>query len=147
MISALKFSFFTITRSPVHYQPSRDSNASVNSKPDHPPTGDPRGFAHPSCPWGRIFAPLSCANFALSFKQMSSSSFHMFIYARSEQCDLRSIYTITNTQRIRIYPGKLNSSWSKCHLIQDVNMAKMPKETKLCSRFLLLRIYPTPLFT
>ena len=31
----------------------------------------------------------------------------MFIYARSEQCDLGSIYTITNTQRIRIYPGKL----------------------------------------
>ena len=31
----------------------------------------------------------------------------MFIYARSEQCDLVSIYTITNTQRIRICPGKL----------------------------------------
>ena len=29
------------------------------------------------------------------------------IYARSEQCDLAPIYTITNTQRIRIYPGKL----------------------------------------
>ena len=29
------------------------------------------------------------------------------IYARSEQCDLGPIYTITNTQRIRIYPGKL----------------------------------------
>ena len=40
---------------------------------------------------------------------MSSSSFHMFIYARSEQCDLGPIYTITNTQRIRIYPGKLKS--------------------------------------
>ena len=38
---------------------------------------------------------------------MGSSSFHMFIYARSEQCDLGSINTITNTQRIRIYPGKL----------------------------------------
>ena len=38
---------------------------------------------------------------------MGSSSFHMFIYARSEQCDLGPIYTITNTQRIRIYPGKL----------------------------------------
>ena len=84
---------------------------SVNSMPDHPP-GDPRGFAHSSCPWGRIFAPLSCpgvclgvlnqskssitlkksAIFALSLKQMSSSSFHMFIYARSEQCDLGPIY-------------------------------------------------------
>ena len=30
----------------------------------------------------------------------------MFIYARGE-CDLGPIYTITNTQRIRIYPGKL----------------------------------------
>ena len=31
-------------------------NASVISKPDHPPWG----FAHSSCPWGRVFAPLSC---------------------------------------------------------------------------------------
>ena len=32
----------------------------------------------------------------------------MFVYARSEQCDLIGAnYTITNTQRIRIYPGKL----------------------------------------
>ena len=38
---------------------------------------------------------------------MGSSPFHMFIYARSEQYDLSPIYTITNTQRIRIYPGKL----------------------------------------
>ena len=38
---------------------------------------------------------------------MGSSSFHMFIYARSEQCNLGPIYTITNTQRIRTYPGKL----------------------------------------
>ena len=30
----------------------------------------------------------------------------MFIYAKSEQCDLGLIYTITNTQRIRVYPGK-----------------------------------------
>ena len=37
---------------------------------------------------------------------MGSISFHMFIYARSEQCDLGPIYTITNTQRIRICPGK-----------------------------------------
>ena len=47
------------------------------------------------------------AIFALSLKQMSSNSFPMFIYARSEQCDLCPIYTITNTQRIRIYPGIL----------------------------------------
>ena len=38
---------------------------------------------------------------------MGSSSFHIFIYARNEQCDLGPIYTIKNTQRIRIYPGKL----------------------------------------
>ena len=38
---------------------------------------------------------------------MGSSSFHMFTYARSEQCDLGAIYTITNRQCIRIYPGKL----------------------------------------
>ena len=104
------------------------SNVSVNSKSDHP-RGGPRGFAHSRCPWGRVFAPLSCprsapggvlnqskssiilkksAIFALSLKQMGSSSFHMSIYARlSEQCDLGPIYTITNMQRIRIYPGKL----------------------------------------
>ena len=45
--------------------------------------------------------------FSLSLKQLSSSSFHMFMYARSEQCDLVPIDTITNTQRIRIYSGKL----------------------------------------
>ena len=44
--------------------------------------------------------------FALSLKQLSSSSFHMFTYARSEQRDLVPIYTATNTQHIRIYPGK-----------------------------------------
>ena len=38
---------------------------------------------------------------------MGSSSFHMFMYARSEQCGLGPIYTITNTQPTRIYPGKL----------------------------------------
>ena len=66
--------------------------------------GDARGFAHSSCPWGRVFAPLSCpgvlnqnenaiilkksTNFALLFKQRSSSTFDMLIYARSQQCDL-----------------------------------------------------------
>ena len=44
------------------------------------------------------------AIFALFLKQLSSSS---SIYARSEQRDLVPIYTITNTQRIRIYPGEL----------------------------------------
>ena len=31
----------------------------------------------------------------------------MHIHARSEQCDLGPIYTVTNMQCIRIYPGKL----------------------------------------
>ena len=31
----------------------------------------------------------------------------MFICARNEQRDLVPIYTITNAQRIRIYPGKV----------------------------------------
>ena len=31
----------------------------------------------------------------------------MFIYARSERCDLGPTDPITNTERIRIYPGKL----------------------------------------
>ena len=37
------------------------------------------------------------AIFALSLKQLSSSSFHMFIDARCEQCDLGPIHAITNT--------------------------------------------------
>ena len=97
------------------------------------PLGDPLGFAHSSCPCGRVFASLSCPRvcpreglprrvlnqskslvilkksviFALSLKQMGSSPFHMFTYARNEQCDLGPIYTITNTQHNKIYPGKL----------------------------------------
>ena len=67
--------------------------------------GEPPGLAHSSCPRGRVFYPLSCpgvsnqsessiilkksAIFVLSLKQLSSSSFHIFIYARSEQCNLR----------------------------------------------------------
>ena len=116
------------------------------------PPGDPRGFAHFSCPWGRVFAPLFCPGMgvlnqskssiilkksAIFAKQMSSSLFHMFIYARSAQCNSGSIYnTLTNTQHIRIYPGKLKP-WSKFHRIQDVYMANMPKKTKLYSCFLL----------
>ena len=102
------------------------------SPPSPPPRKTPGDSQHSGCPWGRVFVALLClawgsapgevlnqskssiiskksAIFALSLKQMSSSSFHMFIYARSEQCDLGPIYTITNTQCIRIYPGKLKS--------------------------------------
>ena len=66
----------------------------------------------------------------------------MFIYARGEQCDLGPIYTITNTRRIRIYPGKLKFILVKISPVKDVYMANMKKKTKLYSRFLLLRIYP-----
>ena len=108
-------------------------NVSVNSKPDHPPPratpgdshilGAPRvgfsllclaresarGFARGVLNQSKssIILRKKSAIFALSLKQLSSSSFHMFIYARSEQCDLGPIYTLTNMQRIRIYPGKL----------------------------------------
>ena len=56
--------------------------------------------------------------------------------------DLSPIYTIANTQRIRIYPGKLKLIPVKINQIQDVYMANMTKKTELYSRFLLLRIYP-----
>ena len=102
-------------------------NASVNSKPDHPPRatlGDSQilvapgvGFLPPSLTRGFSRGVLNqskskiilkkSAIFALSLKQLSSSSFHMFIYAKSEKRDLVPIYTITNTERIGIYPGKV----------------------------------------
>ena len=71
------------------------------------------------------------ATFAMSLKQMGSSSFHMFIYARSEQCHLGPIYTIANTQRIIIYPGKLKYTLVNISPNQDIYMANMPKKTKL----------------
>ena len=118
------------------------------------PPGEPWGFAHSSCPRGRVFAPISysgvfsgvlneskssiiffkSAIFTLSLKQLSSSSFHTFIYARSEQRDLVPIYTITNTQRIRIYPVKVKFIL--------VKISSAPGQRKPNSRFLLLRIYP-----
>ena len=85
--------------------------------------------------------------FALSLKQMSSSSFHMFIYARSEQCDFGPIYTITNMQHIRIYPGKLKSIPVKFHLIQDVSLANMPKKTNSINVSYYSEFIWTPLFT
>ena len=137
-------------------------NVSVNSRPDHPP-GDPRGFAHSSfpgfgflllcLPWGlpggggllnqsksSIILKKKTAISALSLKQMGSSSFHMLRYARSEQCDLGPIYTITNTQRIRIYRGKLKFILVKISPGSGRLHGKHAKE--FYSRFLLLRIYP-----
>ena len=119
--------------------------------------GDPQGFAHSSCPWGRVFAPLSCpgvcpgrvlnqskssiilkkkATFAFSLKQISSSSFHMLLYARSEQCDLGPIYTITNTQHIRIYPGKLKFILVKISLDPGCLHGKHAKENQTLFTFL-----------
>ena len=46
----------------------------------------------------------------------------MFIYARSEQCDSGPIYTITNTQCIRIYPGKLKIILVKISIFSDILM-------------------------
>ena len=69
----------------------------------------------------------------------------MFIYARSEQCDVGPIYTITNTQRIRIYPGKLIFILVK--ISPDPGRLhgkhlKHAKENQTHSRFLIMRIYP-----
>ena len=38
------------------------------------PPGDPRGFAHSSCPWGRVFAPLSCPGSTPGVLNQSKSS-------------------------------------------------------------------------
>ena len=111
------------------------SNVSVNSKPDQPPPPPPRvtpGDSHILVAPGVGFSLLCLAqgsarkfargvlnqskssiilkkkrDFSLSLKQLSGSSFHMFIYVRCEQRDLVPIYTITNTKCIRVYPGKL----------------------------------------
>ena len=46
--------------------------------------------------------------FGLSLKQMSRSSFHMLIMLEVSSVTWAPFtYTITNMQRIRIYPGKL----------------------------------------
>ena len=67
----------------------------------------------------------------------------MFIYPRSEQCGLGPIYTVTNTERTRIYPGKLK--FILVRILKDPGRlhGKHAKENQLCLRFLLLRIlYP-----
>ena len=67
---------------------------------------------------------------------MSSRSFHMFIYARSEQCDLCLIYTITNTQRIRIYPDILKFILVKISPDPGRVHGKHAKESKTLFSFL-----------
>ena len=71
----------------------------------------------------------------------------MFIYARRERCDLWPIYTITNMQHIRIYPGILKFILVKISQDPGRSHGKHDKENKLYSRFLILRIYPDSLFT
>ena len=60
----------------------------------------------------------------------------MFIYARSEQRDLGSIYTKTNTQRIRIYPGKLKFILVKISPDPGRLHGKHAKENQTLFRFL-----------
>ena len=79
---------------------------------------------------------------------MGSRSFHTFIYARNEQCDLGPIYTITNTQRIRIYPGKLkfilaeNFTRSRTFTWQTCQRRPNSVHVSYCWEFIR-----TPLFT
>ena len=72
---------------------------------------------------------------------MSSSFFHMFKYTRSEQCDLCPIYTITNTQRIRIYPGILKFILVKISPDPGRSHGKHAKENQTLFTF-LMSIYP-----
>ena len=60
----------------------------------------------------------------------------MFIYARREQCDLCPIYTITNMQRIRIYPGKLKFILVKISLDPGRLRGKHAKENQILFTFL-----------
>ena len=60
----------------------------------------------------------------------------MFIYAESEQCDLGSIYTVTNTQRIRIFPGKLKSILVKISPFPGCYHCKHAKENQTLFTFL-----------
>ena len=67
---------------------------------------------------------------------MGSSSFHMFIYARNEQCDLGPIYTITNMQCIRIYPDKLKFILVKISMDPGGLHGKHAKENQTLFTFL-----------
>ena len=71
----------------------------------------------------------------------------MPIYARSEQCDLGPIYTITNTQRIRIYPGKLKLILVKISPDPGRLHGKHAKENETLFTFLTTEsLFQTPLF-
>ena len=60
----------------------------------------------------------------------------MYIYAGSEQCDLGPIYTVTNMQHIRIYPGKLKFILVKISLDPGCLHGKHAKENQALFTFL-----------
>ena len=66
----------------------------------------------------------------------------MFIYARSEQCDLCLIYTITNMQRIRIYPGILKFILVKISPDPGRSHGKHAKENQPLLAFLTTENFP-----
>ena len=66
----------------------------------------------------------------------------MFIYAGSEQCDLGPIYTITNTQRIKIYPGKLKFILVKISQDPERLHGKHAKENQTLFTFLTTENLP-----
>ena len=71
---------------------------------------------------------------------MGGSSFHMFM---SEVSSVTwAHYTITNTQRIRIYPGKLKFILVKISSDPGRLDGKHAIENQTLLTFLLLRIYP-----
>ena len=72
----------------------------------------------------------------------------MPIYAGNEQCDLGPIYTITNTQRIRIYPGKLKLILVKISPDPGHLRGKHAKENQTLFTFLTTEnLFRAPLFT
>ena len=60
----------------------------------------------------------------------------MLIYARSDQCDLGPIYSIKNTQRIRIYPGKMKFMLIKISPDPGLLHGKHAKESQTLFTFL-----------
>ena len=96
----------------------------------------PRGL-----PGGLLGGVLNQSNFEKSAISAFSLKQHMFIYARSEQSDLVSICTITNTQRIRIYPGKSKFILVKASLAPG---QRKPNHIHVSYYWELIR---TPLFT
>ena len=60
----------------------------------------------------------------------------MFIYAGSKQCDSGPIYTITNMQHIRTYPGRLQTILVKISPDPGHQHGKHAKENQILFTFL-----------